>query len=190
MQITSRLKRGIREPEKIIPFVVRKLFPNKTVGHSWYMDDGVVLFTEGGYLADTAGRPEFAAMTNQQGKQLIEIIGSADYDPTTSLEVGPGYGRLSPWVGYHTDEHIGVEPNEDALENAQELYPDFDYRPGTGQDLPVSSDKADLVVTWTVLQHVPDDDIQAAADEIGRASQKNAVLVLCECTNLELSFAR
>lgn len=100
-----------------------------------------------------------------------------------SLEIGCGYGRLSPWIALHSERHYGVEPSGDSLEAARRQFPDFGWVRGRAESLPFPDDSHfDLVVTWTVLQHIPDDAIAKAAKEIRRVLDPNGVLVMCEVT--------
>jgi ubiquinone/menaquinone biosynthesis C-methylase UbiE len=101
-----------------------------------------------------------------------------------SLEVGCGFGRLSMAFADHSARHVGVDINLDALTLARTVYPDIEFYEASVTALPFGDCEFGLVSTWTVLQHVPPDYIQNAADEITRVTSPMATLLLCEETRL------
>jgi hypothetical protein len=48
-----------------------------------------------------------------------------------------------------------------------------------GQDIDLPTNTAYLLVTRSVLQHIPDEEIERVASEIGRISTSGATLLLC-----------
>ena len=99
-----------------------------------------------------------------------------------SLEVGCGYGRLTPTFAEMSAEHIAVDINSNALANARRAYPDCNFRTASATELPFSDSDFDLVTTWTVLQHIPPDRIGVACDELRRVLAPGGTLLICEET--------
>ncbi|WP_254767054.1 class I SAM-dependent methyltransferase [Salinilacihabitans rarus] len=177
------LRRGLRRPLKIPRYVFGLLVPSSRWGPTWRKRGGVVRFEPGGYAASPRDRPEFAANLYYEASGLWAALAAhLDERPARSLEVGCGYGRLSPWIAAWSDEFLGVDPDEGALDRAATLYPGLAFAPGRADALPAPADAAGLVVTWTVLQHVDDTAIRAAAAEIERVLSPGGTLVCCERT--------
>ena len=71
-----------------------------------------------------------------------------------ALEIGCGYGRLTPWVAEYASKYYDVEPEEELYKIAKELYPNFSFFNNTANKLPFHDKYFDLIFTWTVLQHI------------------------------------
>jgi ubiquinone/menaquinone biosynthesis C-methylase UbiE len=99
-----------------------------------------------------------------------------------SLEVGCGYGRLTPTFAEFSAEHIAVDINPDALTQARRTYPEYDFRVASVTQMPFLEGQFDLVITWTVLQHVPPDRIAIACGELNRILTPGGTLLVCEET--------
>lgn len=70
------------------------------------------------------------------------------------VEVGCGYGRLAP--AFDPKSYIGFDINQKCIDSAVQLNTDYTFKHYTlGTDLPKSS----LVLFYTVLLHVDDNDI-------------------------------
>jgi ubiquinone/menaquinone biosynthesis C-methylase UbiE len=114
----------------------------------------------------------------KETKQLNEALGN--YHAEKSLEVGAGYGRLTPWIKDYSTTHYAIEPEAELFETAKELNPNIKFYKAKVQKLPFADSTFDLVVTWTVLQHVPPVNLRQAVNEIKRVSKPNAVILLTE----------
>jgi len=115
--------------------------------------------------------------------ELARIHGELhDIHARRSLEIGCGLGRLSMAIADHSDSHIAIDINEDALAAARATYPDIDFRSGGALSLPFPDDYFDLAVTWTVLQHIRPAQIDTAAADIRRVLAPGATLLICEET--------
>jgi SAM-dependent methyltransferase len=102
---------------------------------------------------------------------------------TRSLEVGCGYGRLTPWITQATAEHHAVDLSRPLLEAARREYPDVRFQCAQAESLPFLDDVFDLAVTWGVLNHVPSESIDTATDEIERVVAPEGTLVISEATD-------
>mgnify|MGYP006282909131 FL=1 len=72
----------------------------------------------------------------------------------------------------------------EVIDIATENYHHIEFRYRRAQSLPFPRDDFDLVVCWTVLQHVPDSEIEAVAREISRVLNEEGTLLLLEDTNV------
>lgn len=75
-----------------------------------------------------------------------------------AVEIGPGLGRVCSALAPHFEAVIGVDVSDEMVRRARELVTDSNvtFEVGDGATLHSIDDAcADLVVTFTVLQHVP-----------------------------------
>jgi SAM-dependent methyltransferase len=178
---TSKLGRAVREPRRIPSAVARRLMPNHPrYGYEWVRrPDGSVTFREHGFVA--ADSPALLlARHNYETEYIRRLL--AGLKARRSLEVGSGYGRLTPTFASFSSEHIAVDINPDALAQARVTYPEHDFREASVTALPFPDDHVDLVVTWTVIQHVPPEQIATACAEILRVLAPGGTLLICEET--------
>lgn len=150
--------------------------------------DGVVPFYEGRFVA-TANRAEFAARTFYEGGQISKITADhLDLDPPANanraVDVGCGYGRLTPYLcdAPHINSVHGIEPDDRARTRAAGLYPFITFADGVAEDIPYPDDHFALAVAWTVLQHIPDRNIERAAAELERVIADGGYLIACDKT--------
>ncbi len=100
-----------------------------------------------------------------------------------SLEVGCGYGRLTPWIADHAADHHAVDYDRHLLAAAAAEYPEVKFHRARAEELPFPDDTFDLAVTWGVLNHVPSARIEAAAAELDRVVASDGTLVVSEATD-------
>lgn len=111
---------------------------------------------------------------------LREALPAATAD--RSLEVGCGYGRLTPWIADAAAEHHALDRDAGRLRAARREYPDVAFHRGAAAALPFPADAFDLAVTWGVLNHVPAERIGAATAELDRVVAPSGRLVVSEAT--------
>jgi len=159
-----------------------RLFPNSEFGPAWYRQGDFITFKTrgfaGGYIPEVLARTFYEVGCIEKAFRLLP----ASSHPTRSLEIGCGYGRLSPYVASHVDESQAVDVNRDALEEARRLYPQVKFSEASATALPFEDRYFDAIVSWTVLQHVPPDQIDVAISELNRVAKDSALIVLCEAT--------
>lgn len=199
------VERGLNRPDKIPRYLWGLLVPSERWGPEWRRRDGVVLFEPGGFASSARTRPEFASNLFHEVAGLWAICDDhLESRPTRSLEVGCGYGRLTPWIAMRSARHMAVDPDRRALVRAAVQYADTDapapnateqsgidttnatgtqdisFVRGRAESLPVPDDAFDLLVTWTVLQHVPSETIADAVSELRRVLAPGGLVVCCE----------
>lgn len=183
------IKKGLRNPSEIPPYVIGKYFPNTKLaetkwGPNWQKKYGVVTWDDELNWGNESP-PDISANDYYTYKVLERILGDADVE--TALDLGCGYGRVTPWIGEFVPEVVGVDPNPETIEIARSRYPHFDFRVASGHELPYEDDSFDLVVTWTVLQHVPPGEIEDVTEEIQRVLRSDGWLLALEDTDERFS---
>jgi SAM-dependent methyltransferase len=76
-----------------------------------------------------------------------------------ALEIGPGLGRICKALSPHFERVVGIDVSAEMVRQARELVaePNVSFEIGDGTTLaPVADRSVDFVVTFTVLQHLPD----------------------------------
>jgi SAM-dependent methyltransferase len=99
-----------------------------------------------------------------------------------AVEVGCGYGRLIMALSEFADEVIGIEREPHLVATARSLLPDVDFRQQDSiLSLPTLADASiDFAMTFTVLQHMVDDDVRTVLGEIKRVVRPGGFVLLCE----------
>ena len=127
--------------------------------------------------------PHFSQRLYLEVKLLRYALG--DLRAKDSLEIGAGYGRLTPWIAEFSAEHHAVEANPRFTEIAKVLYPGISFHTAKAQKLPFSDARFDLAVSWTVLQHIPPKLLPSAVSELKRVSTPGSTILLCESVSHE-----
>lgn len=183
-EFLRKLRKGIKQPGRIFPYLLGQLFPDSRWGPHWELRDGNVLFKcgSGGFAASTKNRPQFAANLYYEVTGLTKLIENLiDNLPVdSSLEIGCGYGRLTPWISEFSNSHYAIDPNEEAVAEAKILYPSLDFEVASVNQLPYEDSKFSLIFTWTVLQHIHPDKIALSAREMKRVLLDKGVIIICE----------
>ncbi len=149
----------------------------------WSRENGVITFDEGSVQWSPSSPAEYHAKLYHEVEGIEGLVRRHCRLPfERSLEVGCGYGRLSPWLARLSGSHHAVEPNADAVETARTHYPHVEFREATAQELPYEDDSFPFVLTWNVLQHVPPEDIEDAVGEVRRVLDEDGTLLLMENT--------
>lgn len=189
MSLRETIEKGLENPREIPPYVIGRFFPESRLadtrwGPNWQKKGGVITWREG-FEWGNESPPDISANDYYTYTALKNAL--EDRDVETALDLGCGYGRVTPWIGEFVGEVEGIDPNPEPIETARSHYPEFRFRVASGQNLPHESDSFDLVVTWTVLQHIPPDDVSKVADEIQRVLGPEGWFLALEDT--DTSFA-
>jgi len=127
--------------------------------------------------------PELSYKIYMHVKALEKAI--KNFHAKRSLEIGCGYGRLTPWISEYSDEAYAIEPEFKLLKHAQRLYPHVRFYKTTVQNLPFPNNYFELCVTWTVLQHIMPEELPQAVEEIKRVMSSEGIIILAEVTDEE-----
>ena len=177
----ERLLSLLRDPGRVPSAVLRRLVPTSPrFGFQWvHLPDGSATFREDGFVAASSPSMLLARHNFEVRRVHRELW---DVHVARSLEVGCGFGRLSMAIAEHSQEHTAVDINDVALQTARETYPSIDFRHGGADALPFPDEAFGLVVTWTVLQHIRPERIDAACAELRRVLASRGTVMLCEET--------
>jgi 2-polyprenyl-3-methyl-5-hydroxy-6-metoxy-1,4-benzoquinol methylase len=109
-------------------------------------------------------RTEFLATGDSDAMEILERLGMASVDGLRVLEVGCGAGRLLRAFAQRGAVVTGVDVSPRMLELAAQNCSDFrnsvSFLNGDGETLKgLSAETFDVVYTWHVLQHVPDENV-------------------------------
>jgi SAM-dependent methyltransferase len=89
-----------------------------------------------------------------------------------AVEIGSGLGRVCLALADHFDRAVGIDVSPEMVRRAQELVTNekVTFEVGDGTTLaPVSDGQADLVLSFTVFQHIP--DVRVIDRYIGEAAR-------------------
>lgn len=173
MSIRRKLTKASKNPKMAAKYLLSGGNP------SVKKEDGVVTW-DGDYWGNADSPYDVLSSTYHEYQSLEALL--SDQEFAKALEVGCGYGRLTPWLELFADEVVGLDPNGEVIERALRHYSHIDFRVGKIQDAPFSNGLFDLIVTSTVLQHIPTEHIEQAASEIERLLADDGVLVITEET--------
>jgi ubiquinone/menaquinone biosynthesis C-methylase UbiE len=180
--------RILARPWRVPSALARRLFPHSRWGPDWiHLPDGSVTFRRGGFVS--AASPQM--LLARHNFELFEIDRLLrDHRFQRSLEVGCGYGRLSPHLAKHSFTHTAIDINHAALDAARCYYLGICFARASVLDLPFGDGAFDLITTWTVLQHIRPEAIQRAVSELDRVSARPSTLLICEETRLAEQLVR
>lgn len=170
-----------RDMQRVVRAVYRRLNRRSTLGLTWKRQGRFVTFEWEGFVSAPT-IPMLFARHHYEMAIIHELV--AGTGVRSSLEVGCGFGRLSPTFASLSEDHTAVDINPDALAVAATAYPSLNFRQVEGTTLPFADDAFDLVVSWTVVQHVPPPLVDELLDEILRVTAFGGRVLLCEETRL------
>jgi ubiquinone/menaquinone biosynthesis C-methylase UbiE len=176
MNFLNLLIKGIRNPHHV-PSFIHTLFRA-------YFDRYVrrrMRFTHKEVVTGVSNYAEFSSRLYMEVQLLKKAL--KDYSAQRSLEVGCGYARLTPWIAEYSKEHHAVDAESKLLKDAQMLYPRVQFHKATVQNLPFPNNYFALCVSWTVLQHIPPEELPRAVREMKRVLKANGIFIMAEETD-------
>lgn len=179
-----KVKEGIKKPHRIPAWVYWRVRDAKR-NIDRYLKRRIT-FDYGDVVGGVSNEAEFSAILFRDIQYLKEALKGVKAN--RSLEIGCGYGRLTPFIAEYSNEHFAIDPESKLLKVAGELYPTVKFFHAYAQDLPFPDNYFDLCVIWTVLQHVPPELINKAIEEIKMVTKANGVIILAEETECGGSF--
>ena len=173
-------RKVIARPWRVPTALLGRLLPGSRWGPDWVRQaDGSVTFRAGGFVA--APTPQMLlARHNFELLCIRSLLRDRHFE--RSLEIGCGFGRLSPHFALCSNQHVAVDINSEAIELARSTYPKLDFQRASAAELPFADADFDLVSTWTVLQHISPAIIERAVSEIQRILAHRGTLLICEET--------
>mmetsp|Transcript_32666 Transcript_32666/g.54012 ORF Transcript_32666/g.54012 Transcript_32666/m.54012 type:complete len:214 (+) Transcript_32666:115-756(+) len=131
-------------------------------------------------LEHRAAEPQQCRIREQAFEEALQGMAGA-----VVLEVGCGTGAVARDISKMSNvaNVVGVDPSPVFILKAKELAAgcsNISFREGIGTSLPVADDSVDLVVYWTVLIHVPPEEIPAMLLEAHRILKPGGRLLLAD----------
>lgn len=97
--------------------------------------------------------------------QLVERAPIRSGGRGQAVEIGCGLGRICVALADHYDRVVGVDISQEMVDRARAVvtHPAVSFEVGDGASLaPLDDASTDLVVSFTVFQHIPDPQVIAA----------------------------
>jgi SAM-dependent methyltransferase len=139
-------------------------------------------------VVDVAGPPALLRNYLEQRDVRSYLHKAAAHTPIQrAYDIGSGFGRLTPVLCEAAAEVVGFEREASLVATAKYLLPDlrFELVP-TLERLPAAASSAEFVLTFTVLQHMPDSAARAVIGEILRVLAPAGHLLIVEETDVAL----
>jgi SAM-dependent methyltransferase len=138
-----------------------------------------------GDVVDVSGPP--ALLRNYLEQRVVrECVQRAELTTpiTRAYDVGCGFGRLTPVLSEFAPVVIGFEREASLLGTARELLPSLEFvEVETLEALPAPDASAEFVMTFTVLQHMPDARAEAVISELTRVLAPGGHVLVVEETD-------
>jgi SAM-dependent methyltransferase len=140
--------------------------------HSWRFDE----------VSDISGAASSLRnyLEQRDVRRCLETV-SRERAIRAAADVGCGYGRLTPVLGEFAARVAGFEREEDLLALARRLQPRVEWTAIADlASLPAHDGAFDFAMSFTVLQHVPDDAARRIVRELQRVAAGGFVLLVEE----------
>ncbi|HJR19039.1 MAG TPA: class I SAM-dependent methyltransferase [Actinomycetota bacterium] len=140
---------------------------------AWYVDTSLSF--------DSPDLQQFFETGRTVARAAIEEASVQPAGRGLAVEIGSGLGRICKALAERFDRVIGLDISAEMVKRAKELVPDekISFEVSSGTDLrPLADGAADLVLTFTVFQHIPDVAvIEGYVREAGRVLKPGGVFV-------------
>ena len=128
--------------------------------------------------------PDMATFFETGRKIVAEALDGTPFSPPgreLAVEIGSGVGRVCLALADRFDRVVGIDVSPEMVRRARELVPDerITFELGDGATLgSLASGSVDLVLSFTVFQHIPDRAvIEHYLEEAGRVLRPGGVVV-------------
>lgn len=103
---------------------------------------------------------------------------------TRALEFGCGYGRMTQVLTEFTSNVVGIEREQPLVDTARRLIPDVVFHQADDlSSVPLENESADMIITFTFLQHLIDDQAQKVVWGMIRCLAGGGHILICEETD-------
>jgi len=123
---------------------------------------------------------EFEEKTIDASGRLFSFMMKNKIRGEKLLDFGCGYGRITGTYLPFCRQVFGIDVVPWAIEEAKDRYPTMNFYIFDGKKIPFSDGYFNVVLSWTVLQHIPKENIEKICGEIVRVMAPGALLVICE----------
>jgi ubiquinone/menaquinone biosynthesis C-methylase UbiE len=118
---------------------------------------------------------------------LSGFILDHDLKGSKALDFGCGIGRLTGVLVSSYKDVYGIDIIEWAIKEAEKRCGKAEFKIFDGERIPFDDLFFDLVVCWTVLQHIPPEEIVGICREIARVVSEKGKVILYENVSTYLS---
>lgn len=136
-------------------------------------------------VVDVSGPPALLRNYLEQGL-VRDCVHRAEMTTpiTRAYDVGCGFGRLTPVLSEFASVVVGFEREATLIATARQLLPALEFiEVASLETLPVPDASAELVMTFTVLQHMPDPEAEAVIREMARVLAPGGHVLVVEETD-------
>lgn len=129
--------------------------------------------------------PYTLARTFLEHRQLRRVINTFCKEQVIAVEFGCGYGRNLELLFEDFIYVFGLERDLELKKLANKLSPVSLVYQSDLMSSEIKEHSADLVLSYTVLQHVPDRDLEKVCSEMLRVVRPEGKLILVESSHME-----
>lgn len=162
------IKKGLLNPGESVRYLTRRVKDYRSDHYRWDHSN----------VSGASDFPEFASEIYCDATLALDVLDGESV--ARSLEVGCGYGKMTPWFADYAEDHVAIDAEPKLIESARKTNPGVTFHEALAQDLPFEDNEFDRSITWGVLMHVPPADIQAAIDELTRVTKPDGTVIVCE----------
>ena len=139
-------------------------------------------------VVDVSGPPALLRNYLEQGLVRACVQRAAMTTPITrAYDVGCGFGRLTPVLSEFASVVVGFEREATLIATARQLLPALEFiEVASLETLPAPDASAELVMTFTVLQHMSDEAAEAVTVEMTRVLAPGGHILVVEETDPSL----
>src|ERR1022692_1778954 len=129
----NTVSRARRYARRAAIAAVHRVNPNSRLGLAWRQDGPYITFEWDGFVqAPTI--PTLFARHNYETEVIRQALSGGT--PGRLLEVGCGFGRLSPTFARLASQHVGIDINASALASATACYQELTFQRASVTELP------------------------------------------------------
>lgn len=122
--------------------------------------------------------PTILSRTYIEQSEIRNIIGNLFISGFVACDFGAGFGRLTPVLTEFSKHVFAFEREEEFREIIKTLNPEINV--GSLEAANDFSNYFDVILCWTVLQHMHQDELVSAISKIKNMSRQGSYLILCE----------
>ncbi len=122
---------------------------------------------------------QFEKITEKTGSVIREKVCPYIFEKIV-LDFGCGFGRNVPYLLESALIVYGIDINKWALKQAEIYEPRGIYQHYNGLSIPFKDNFFEAIFSWTVLQHIPNEEIEIIIKEIDRVLTNKGTLIIYE----------
>ena len=142
------------------------------------------------HVVDAIGS-RFALRTYLEQSDVRQWLRQINCQMTISraCDVGSGYGRLTPVLAEFAPDVVAFEREAHFVDEIQTLLPQIEVKQVENlSQLPANAASFQFILSFTVLQHLTDQEVTQVANELKRIIAAPGYILLCEATDVALRY--